>query len=79
MDLKERLIQGEILSYLWLPTHTMWADLLTKEANLHEGLEYVLLHNKMGLGDITINQVMAFDQEDRMVNIRNRKKVLSST
>ena len=78
MDLKERLIQGEILSYSWLPTHTMWADLLTKETNLHKGLEDVLLHNNMDLGDPTINQVMAFDQEVRMVNIRNRKKVLQS-
>ena len=28
--LKERLVTGEILSYAWLSTHNMWADILTK-------------------------------------------------
>ena len=34
VDLKERLVEGDILSYAWLPTERMWADLLTKEKRL---------------------------------------------
>ena len=30
MDLKERLLSGEITSIAWLPTRNMWAHLLTK-------------------------------------------------
>ena len=30
-DLKERLIDGDIYSYSWLPTQSMWADMMTKE------------------------------------------------
>ena len=39
VDLKERLIRGEITSIAWLPTERMWADLLTKEKklNTHDG------------------------------------------
>ena len=43
VDLKERLIQGEILLYAWLPTDMMWADMLTKEMKLPSGLEDVLV------------------------------------
>ena len=34
MDLKERLLSGEITSIAWLPTQNMWAYLHTKEAKL---------------------------------------------
>ena len=78
VDLKERLIRGEISSYSWLPTQKMWADVLTKEMCLHEDLEEVLLRNDMKLGDNKINQVKAFGQEVRMINIRNRKTSSSS-
>ena len=30
-ELKDRLLEGEILSYAWLPTKHMWADVLTKD------------------------------------------------
>ena len=31
MDLKERIVEGDVTSYSWLSTENMWADLLTKE------------------------------------------------
>ena len=34
VDLKERLVDGDIHSYAWLPTESMWADVLTKEKRL---------------------------------------------
>ena len=34
LDLKKRLMEGEVTSYQWIPTGSMWADALTKE--MHE-------------------------------------------
>ena len=74
MDLKERLLSGEITSIAWLPTKNMWADLLTKESKLPEALEDVLIRNVMDIEDTTINKVKAHAQEVRMTNIQNRMK-----
>ena len=30
VDLKERLVDGDVFSYSWLPTKSMWADMMTK-------------------------------------------------
>ena len=54
VDLKERVVRGEISSYSWIPTQHMWTDVLTTEMSLHEDLEDVLLKNEMKLGDTTI-------------------------
>ena len=72
MDLKERLLSGEITSIAWLPTKNMWADLLTKESKLPEALEDILIRNVTDIKDTTINEVKAHGQEVRMTNIRNR-------
>ena len=63
VDLKERLVEGDILSYVWLPTERMWADLLTKEKGLLQDLEDVFERNTIDLGDSHINEVKAFGQE----------------
>ena len=69
--LKERLVKDEITSYAWLPTQSMWADILTKEKKVPLQLEDVLTNNKMDLQDTIRNKVMAFGQKVRMTNIRN--------
>ena len=79
VDLKERLVKDEITSYAWLPTHSMWADILTKEKKVPLKLKDVLTRKKMELGDTTINKVMAFGQEVRMTNIRNCNNSPSSS
>ena len=71
-DLKDRLLEGEIVSYAWLPTEQMWADALTKEMKIPSGLERVLRMNEMKLPDCNINRVKAVDGEIKMENIRNR-------
>ena len=71
-DLKQRLVEGEITSYAWLPTANMWADILTKEKKIPLDLENVFINNQMNFGDTSVNKVMAFNQEVRMTNIRNR-------
>ena len=71
-DLKQRLIDDEILSYAWLPTNSMWADILTKEKKMPLTFEKVITVNSLALGDTTINKVKAFRQEVRMISIQNR-------
>ena len=70
-ELKDRLIEGDVSSYAWLPTEHMWADILTKEMRLPETLEKVLVENDMELPRTDINEVKAVDKEVRMENIQN--------
>ena len=70
-ELKDKLLDGEVLSYAWLPTEHMWADVLTKEMRMPEALEKVLTENVMVLPKTNINEVKAFGSEVRMENIRN--------
>ena len=75
MDLKERLLRGEISSIAWLPTKDMWADMLTKEMKLPEALDCILTRNDMWIENAFINEVKAHGQEVRMSNICNRREV----
>jgi len=57
----------------------MWADILTKEKKVvPPKLEDGLKKNEMDLGGASVNKVMAFGQEVRMINIRNRNNSSSS-
>ena len=69
----------EITSYAWLPTHSMWADILTKEKKVPLELEDILTKNKMDLRDTTKNKVMACGQDVRMTNICNQNNSSSSS
>ena len=71
-DLKDILLAGEIYSYSWLPTNSMWADMLTKEMEIPSDLENVILRNDMVLSLPLVNEVRAIGMEIRMNNIRNR-------
>merc|ERR1712163_12550 len=65
-DLKQRLIDDEISSYAWLPTNSIWADILMKEKKMPLTFEKVIATNALSLGDSTVNKVKAFGQEVRM-------------
>ena len=71
-DLKERLLDGEMNSYSWLPTNRMWADMLIKEMEIPSSLEDVIQQNKMVLSLPIEKKVLAISSEIRMKNIRNR-------
>ena len=75
MDLKERLLSGEVTSIAWLPTKDMWADLLTKETKLPKGLEEIFTKNDMKIENASINEVKAHGHEVRMTNIQNRREM----
>ena len=73
-EMKEKLREGEIKSYQWVSTKQMWADGLTKEMEMAEGLRKLL---KIGRCEITkeeVNKVVCENEEIKMLNIRNRKK-----
>merc|ERR1712114_76804 len=73
-EIKEKLIEGEIVSYQWLSTKEMWADGLTKEMEMAEGLRNLLKAGKCKITGQEINKVICQNREIRMINIRNRKK-----
>ena len=50
-----------------------------KEKKMQPHLEEVFVKNRIDLGDTTRNKVMAFGQEVRMMNIRNRNNLSSSS
>ena len=74
IDLKERLRSGEVKSYQWLPTKAMWADGLTKEMEMSEGLRKLIQTGECEIKKGDVNKVVCQDDEIRMLNIRNRKK-----
>ena len=71
-DLKQRLLDGDVFSYSWLPTKSMWADIMMKEMQLPSALENVFLKNDLDLPQPLMNEVKAIGTEIRMNNIRNR-------
>ena len=72
VDLKEKLVDGDVFSYSWLPTKNMWADMMMKEMQLPLALEDVFLKNDFDLSQPLVNEVRAVGREIRMNNIRNR-------
>ena len=72
--LKERLMEGDVKAYQWIPTREMWSDGLTKEMEMAEGLRKLL---KTGICDIKkeeVNKVVYENDEEKVANIRNRKR-----
>ena len=72
VDLKERLVDGDVHSFSWLPTQDMMADLMMKEMKIPVNLEDVILENIIDLQQPLINEVVIVGKEIRMRNIRNR-------
>ena len=63
VDLKERLVDGNIYPYSWLPTKYMWADMMTKEMKIPQALEDVIMKNVMDLPKPLVNKVKAVGTE----------------
>ena len=73
-EMKEKLMEGEIESYQWLSTKEMWADGLTEEMEMADGLRNLLKEGKCKITGQEINKEICQNREIRMINIRNRKK-----
>ena len=78
VDLKERLLKGDVTSYTWLPKEMIWADFLSYEKKFPESLEDVLFRNTLKLQNIYVNKVKAFGQEVIITNIQNSRAVTDS-
>ena len=72
VDLKERLLDGDIYSYSWLPTESIWADMLTKEKKMPLALADVIVKNVMDLPKPLLIEFKTVRTEICMANIRNR-------
>ena len=73
-EMEENLKDGEIKSYQWLSTKEMWADGLTKEMKMAEGLRKLLKEGKCDIVKEEVNKVVCENEEIKMLNIRNRRK-----
>jgi len=73
-EMKDKLRDGEIKSYQWISTKQIWADGLTKEMEMTEGLRKLLKEGKCEMVKEDINKVICENEEIKMLNIRNRKK-----
>ena len=73
-EMKEKLLEGEIKSYQWLSTKEMWADAMTKEMEMPEGLRQLLKEGKCRMVKDEVNKVICENEEIKMLSIRNRKK-----
>ena len=71
-DLKERLVDGDVFSYSWLPTKTIWVEMMTMEMQLPSSLEDVILKNVLDLPQPLVNEGRSVGTEIWMNNIRNR-------
>ena len=72
--LKERLMEGDVKSYQWIPTKEMWSDGLTKEMEMAEGVRKLMKTGVCELQKKEVNKVVCERDEVRMLNIRNMKK-----
>ena len=71
---KERLRDGDITSYQWVSTKKIWADGLTKEMPMTEGVRKLLQEGKCEMVKENINKVICEQEEIKMLNIRNRNR-----
>ncbi len=71
-EMKDKLRDGEIDSYQWVSTKQIWADGLTKEMPMTEGVRNLLKNGKCEMVPEDINKVVCPNEEIKMINIRNR-------
>ena len=72
-EMKDKLREGEITLYQWVSTKNIWADGLTKEMSMTEGVRKLLKQGACSMVSQDINKVICQNDEIKMLNIRNRK------
>merc|ERR1712240_486271 len=72
-EMKDKLRDGEITSYQWVLTKNIWADGLTKEMSMTEGMRNLLKQGTCSMVLQDINKVICQNDKIKMLNIRNRK------
>jgi len=72
-EMKDKLRDGDINSYQWVSTKNIWADGLTKEMSMTEGMRNLLKEGICDMVSKDINKVICHKEEIKMLKIRNRK------
>ena len=70
----DKLREGEINSYQWVSTKKIWADGLTKEMPMTDGIRNLLKNGKCDMVQEDTNIVICQDDEIKMIIIRNTKR-----
>ena len=78
-EMKDKLTEGEITSYQWVSTKDIWADGLTKEKSMSEGVRKLLKQGACSMVRQEENKVVNQDGEVKMINMRNRKQIQFQT
>ena len=78
-EMKDKLREGEITSYQWVSTKDIWADGLTKEMPMSEGVRKLLKQGACSMVQKEENKVVNQDGEVKMINERNRKQIKFKT
>merc|ERR1712240_535586 len=73
-EMKDKFREGDITSYQWVSTKDIWADGLTKEMSMMEGMRNLLKQGTCNLVPQDINKVICQNDKIKMLNIRNRKR-----
>ena len=73
-EMKDKLRDGEIDSYQWVSTKKIWADGLTKEMPMTDGVRKLLKSGTCDMVSEDINKVICHNEEIKMINIRNRRR-----
>ena len=74
LDMKEKLMEDSVSSYQWIPTKEMWADGLTKEMEMTDGLRRMIKNGTCMMDKKEVNKIVYEKGEIKMLNIRNRKQ-----
>merc|ERR1712041_39413 len=74
IEMKEKLRDGDITSYQWVSTKNIWADGLTKEMPMTEGVRMLQPEGKCEMVKENINKVICEQEEIKMLNIINRNR-----
>merc|ERR1712240_231394 len=78
-EMKQKLTNGEITSYQWVSTMDIWADELTKERTMSEGVRKLLKKGTCSMVQKEENKVINQDGEVKMINERNRRQIKFKT
>ena len=73
-DLKQKLEVKEVQSYEWLTDEDMIADILTKEKVTKDGLDDILINNRLEIVHKGYNEVVEVDGEFMMRNKKTKDK-----
>ena len=56
-EMKDNLIEGEVMLNQWVPTNKIWADAITKKLEINEGMQEVMTDGNLDIEDNEITKL----------------------